>query len=401
MFLFRRSIFVLLFLFVIFTVIMGIVISKENGESPDSADVAMNTMTIIENTDEYTPQDPVARIDGVDLSKDDFLDFVEAMQGIRVNVFLSEKLLEDYLHSYLIYNSLSKKATEQGLDLSPESQKELEILEVMTLANIFEEAELPISVDELEMQRGMLDINLSDDLLVFFASKDLSMFKESEIREDEETRNYILNIYKGLLVKAEQAKVARLDQKELYQQKWAWEKVQYLSNLYIRDYLQQLPRTDEDVAIAVEQWVIDQDFSEYKVAHIYLDGPEVAQQVLDKINKQELTFEEAAREYSIDESSKLVGGKVANGEWVTFPNKTHPFRAALGDLQEGEMTTDIIKGVNGYHIIKLEARQKGGIPEYMDVSRVEKQAWEEQKLSELYESIKYNNDIFEPVTYFV
>ena len=65
------------------------------------------------------------------------------------------------------------------------------------------------------------------------------------------------------------------------------------------------------------------------------------------------------------------------------------------------MTTDIIKGVNGYHIIKLEARQKGGIPEYMDVSRVEKQAWEEQKLSELYESIKYNNDIFEPVTYFV
>ena len=388
MFLLRRRIFILLLLLV--AVIVSIVILKANTslESTDrKASAEIKTEESTHNVDEYVLQDPVASIDGVDISKDEFLDFVEVTQNMRIDTFPSQKVLEDYLSSYNLYNTLENRATEAGLDSSPTRQEELAVLEIITLASAFEEAELPISVEELTTQTEDLDIVLSDDSLIFFANKQNIKFAENEIRKEKEIRDYVLNAYKEGWVRAEQVKLAGLDQKDQYQKNWLWEKKKYLSDLYIQDYLQDLPKTDEDVAQALEEWELDQDFSEYKVAHIYLDDSEIAQQVLNKIINQTLTFEEAALEYSVDESSKGNGGKIANGEWVTFPDKTHPFREAFEGLEESEMT-GVVRGISGYHIIKLDAKREQGIPEYMDINQIEQSVWEQMKLLDLYQSIQ-------------
>lgn len=87
----------------------------------------------------------------------------------------------------------------------------------------------------------------------------------------------------------------------------------------------------------------------YKVraSHILVNSQEKAQEILNNI-KQGATFEEMAKQYSIDKSSGRIGGDLGSfGRGDLNP----AFEKAVFNLKIGEIS-GIIKTDLGYHIIK-------------------------------------------------
>ena len=78
------------------------------------------------------------------------------------------------------------------------------------------------------------------------------------------------------------------------------------------------------------------------------DDEATAQEVLDKINSGELSFEDAVQQYSTDDASKAVGGNVG---WDLLNQFVSEYTDALANLSEGQVS-GLVKSDYGIHIIK-------------------------------------------------
>ncbi len=85
-----------------------------------------------------------------------------------------------------------------------------------------------------------------------------------------------------------------------------------------------------------------------QASHILVDDEEVAKEAIAKIKNEELTFEEAAREYSTCPSKEQGGdlGEFGKGMMVK------EFEEVAFSLNEGEMTDTPVASQFGYHVIK-------------------------------------------------
>jgi peptidyl-prolyl cis-trans isomerase NIMA-interacting 1 len=73
-----------------------------------------------------------------------------------------------------------------------------------------------------------------------------------------------------------------------------------------------------------------------------------AAEALDKIKKDKMPFEEAAKKYSDDPASKDLGGAIGNFERNAMPEafSTATFAMKVGDI------SDVVETPRGFHIIK-------------------------------------------------
>lgn len=78
------------------------------------------------------------------------------------------------------------------------------------------------------------------------------------------------------------------------------------------------------------------------------DDEATAQEVLDKINSGELSFEDAVQQYSTDDASKADGGNVG---WDLLNQFVSEYTDALANLSEGQVN-GLVKSDYGIHIIK-------------------------------------------------
>ncbi len=87
----------------------------------------------------------------------------------------------------------------------------------------------------------------------------------------------------------------------------------------------------------------------WRSSHILFDAgdEELAQEVLDKIKSGEITFEDAAKEYSTDGSAS-DGGDIG---WTSQGDLVDEYQTALENLKEGEIS-DLVTSDYGIHIIK-------------------------------------------------
>lgn len=84
-------------------------------------------------------------------------------------------------------------------------------------------------------------------------------------------------------------------------------------------------------------------------SHILMKTDEAkAQEVLDKINSGELSFEEAVKDYSEDSGSKEKGGDVG---WDKMNQFVPAYTDALNNLKKGQVS-GLVKSDFGFHIIK-------------------------------------------------
>ena len=98
-----------------------------------------------------------------------------------------------------------------------------------------------------------------------------------------------------------------------------------------------------------EQFVSDESVN---ASHILVDSEEKALEILAKINAGEITFEDAAKEYSSC-PSKANGGNLGDfGKGQMVPE----FDEAVFKMEVGEITSSPVKTQFGYHLIKLIAK---------------------------------------------
>lgn len=119
--------------------------------------------------------------------------------------------------------------------------------------------------------------------------------------------------------------------------------------------------------------------------HILVDSEDIANDILNKINSNEVSFEDAASTHSTCPS------KDAGGDLGSFPRgqMVPEFEKAVFNMNKGEVKGPV-KTQFGYHLIKLEDLQSGGESEYEEVKDEIERTLMYQKQSEVY-SNKLNN----------
>ena len=131
--------------------------------------------------------------------------------------------------------------------------------------------------------------------------------------------------------------------------------------------------------------------------HILVDTLDKANEILDEINKKEITFEDAAKKYSTCPSNEVSGdlGNFTKGQMVP------EFEDATFSMKENEISNPV-KTQFGYHLIKLEKITPATESTYEEVKQeIEKTLlYQKQnevfsnKIKELYlkyaDSIKFN-----------
>lgn len=115
--------------------------------------------------------------------------------------------------------------------------------------------------------------------------------------------------------------------------------------------------------------------------HILVDTEDKATELLNKINNNEISFEEAAREYSTCPS------KDADGDLGTFPRgqMVPEFEEAVFTMDKGEVRGPV-QTQFGFHLIKLDDRTEGGQSELDEVKEEIAKSLMYQKQNEVYSS---------------
>ena len=98
-------------------------------------------------------------------------------------------------------------------------------------------------------------------------------------------------------------------------------------------------------------------------SHILVDSEKKAYEIYEKIESGELTFEDAAKEYSSCPSKNAGGclGDFGRGQMVP------EFDTAVFEMQVGEITKAPVKTQFGYHLIKLNSKKESTIAELSEI----------------------------------
>lgn len=101
----------------------------------------------------------------------------------------------------------------------------------------------------------------------------------------------------------------------------------------------------------------------FRAGHILVDSEEKAEGILNEIHEG-LSFEDAARKYSMDTSGQNGGDLGEFPEGTMVPE----FEKALKELEEGEISQPV-KSQFGYHLIKLYHSHPKRIPEFEEIEQ--------------------------------
>ena len=98
--------------------------------------------------------------------------------------------------------------------------------------------------------------------------------------------------------------------------------------------------------------------------HILVDSEEKALEILAKIESGEMSFGDAAREYSSCPSGQRGGNLGDFGRGQMVPE----FDKAVFELNEGEITKTPVKTQFGYHLIKLNSKTEAAAMPYEQIA---------------------------------
>lgn len=129
-------------------------------------------------------------------------------------------------------------------------------------------------------------------------------------------------------------------------------KNELLANFYVDKFLRDVKVKEEDVKKYFEEH--PEEFAgeeSVSARHILLETEEKAKDVLSKIQKGEVSFEDAAKVYSTCPSGERGGdlGEFGRGQMVK------EFDTACFEMEEGELRGPV-KTQFGFHLIKLEKK---------------------------------------------
>ena len=128
-------------------------------------------------------------------------------------------------------------------------------------------------------------------------------------------------------------------------------------------------------------------------SHILVESEEKALEVLAKIKAGEVSFEDAAKEYSSCPSKERGGSLGDFGRGQMVPE----FDTAVFEMKAGEITETPVKTQFGYHLIKLNSKSESTVMPYEKIADEIKQALLMEKQRAAYDSKVNQLKILYPV----
>ena len=117
-------------------------------------------------------------------------------------------------------------------------------------------------------------------------------------------------------------------------------------------------------------------------SHILVDTEEQAASILEKINAGEISFEDAAREYSSCPSKENGGSLGDFGRGQMVPE----FDKAVFEMEEGQISSSPVATEFGFHLIKLNKKNEATLTPYEKIEPQLKEALKNEKARAAYES---------------
>ncbi len=133
----------------------------------------------------------------------------------------------------------------------------------------------------------------------------------------------------------------------------------------------------------------------FSASHILVDSEDKANQLLAQIKAGDITFEEAAAQYSSCPSGKNGGDLGQFGQGQMVPE----FENACAAMEVGELSAPV-QTQFGYHLIRLNSKEEGGEMAYEDVKDELMAALKEEKQQAAYQSKVNQLKILYPVDKF-
>lgn len=128
-------------------------------------------------------------------------------------------------------------------------------------------------------------------------------------------------------------------------------------------------------------------------SHILVDTEEKALEILGKIKAGEMSFEEAAKEFSSCPSKENGGNLGDFGRGQMVPE----FDTAVFEMTEGEISETPVKTQFGYHLIKLIKKTESSVAPYEQIAAEIKEGLLGEKRRKAYESKVNQLKILYPV----
>lgn len=199
--------------------------------------------------------------------------------------------------------------------------------------------------------------------------------------QTEEGQKYVLEDLINQELLYMYAKENNVDQEEEFRNEMKRVEENVLKQYVINKILTNVKLTEEEKKAFYEAQ--KSSFSRPETAsakHILVDTEEKANEILDKINSGEVSFEDAATQHSSCPSKDAGGDLGTFGKGQMVPE----FEDAVFNMNKGEVSKPV-KTQFGYHLIKLENRNESTIPEYDEVAEEVGKTLLYQKQGEVYQ----------------
>ena len=201
-------------------------------------------------------------------------------------------------------------------------------------------------------------------------------------KDTPEMRQAIKNEMIAREVLAQESVRLGLDKKPQAQEQLAVLHQNLLVELLLKDYAEKNPVSDAAVRTEYDRQVKvlseQKDLQQYKVGLIVLNSETEARAVLASLHKKGASFENLAREKSID-ASKAADGNLG---WL-LPNQVLPaISTEMVKLTKGALVAAPIQTPTGWNIVKVEDKRPYKIPTLEESKNLVRQGLEQQQRAE-------------------
>lgn len=181
-------------------------------------------------------------------------------------------------------------------------------------------------------------------------------------QDSEELREQVKQEMIHRLVAVQAAEKAGIDKNDAVRQEIELARQGILVRALMSDHLEKNPVSDTQAKARYDELKDEQSkVLEYKVRHILVEDEKQAQDLISAISSKKISFEEAAKQDSIDPGSGANGGDLG---WSPSGNYVPEFAQAVESLKKGQMTDKPVQSQFGWHIIQVDDSRPTSFPEY-------------------------------------
>lgn len=212
-------------------------------------------------------------------------------------------------------------------------------------------------------------------------------------QDSDELRTQVKQEMVNRLVAVQAAEKAGIDKKDAVQQEIELARQGILVRALMTDHLDKNPVTEARVKAEYDELKEEQSKElEYKVRHILVKDEKQAQDLIAAISSGKISFEDAAKQDSIDPGSGANGGDLG---WSPSGNYVPEFAEAVESLKKGEMTNKPVESQFGWHIVQVDDTRPTSFPEFDAVKPQIEEMLRQQQLARFQEELIKNATIKE------